>query len=557
MNVNITRILLIEDNAGDVRLLQEMLKEAGDRHYDLTCTDRLSTGLKYLSEQHPDIILMDMGLPDSQGLGTLDAVLSATKGIPVVILTGMNDESVGVQAIRQGAQDYLIKGSLDSRAIARVIDYSIERKHTEIALKASEERFRRLAENIPDIVSLFNFVPSRGYEYVSSASKVVTGYKPEEYYANPELGSETIYPADRELQQSMANKPELFKNTPLITRYIRKDGRIVWVERRQMPIYNDAGKLIALEGIERDVTEDIRMEEALQMSEKNFRNSIDSSPMGIRIVTANGETIYANNAMLRIYGYKNMEELRAKSIKERYTTESYHEFLERKEKRERGEYVSSNYEINIMRKDGVMRHLEVFREEVLWGGKPQFQMLYRDITEQKLAETALKASEENFRNSLDNSLIGIRVSDINSHTLYANQAMLDIFGYKNIDEVRTKTPPEYYTPDCYAEYLKMSVALKRGEKMQDSADIDIVRKDGTIRHLQALFKVIRWDGKNQYQTLYHDITDRKQTEEIIRQMEVMKQVDLLRSELLANVSHELRTPYPQSKGLPLPCSVKT
>src|SRR4030042_1158156 len=114
-------------------------------------------------------------------------------------------------------------------------------------------------------------------------------------------------------------------------------------------------------------------EESLRRSEQNFRESIENSPFGIRIVTADGETIYANRALLDIYGYSSLEELKAAPTRERYTPESYAEHQERKEKRRRGEFVPASYEVSIVRKDGEVRNLAVSRGEVQWHGKREFQ----------------------------------------------------------------------------------------------------------------------------------------------------------------------------------------
>jgi PAS domain S-box-containing protein len=417
-------------------------------------------------------------------------------------------------------------------------------------LKVSEERFRRLAENSPDIITRFSFSPVPHFEYVSPASMVITGYTPEEYYADNELGAKLIHPEDKELRQSIMDRPDLYESIPVKMRYIRKDGRTIWVERRQISTRDEDGKLISLETIVRDVTESMRIEEALRVSEINFRNSIDNSPLGVRIVSTNGETIYANQRFLDIYGYENLEEFRSNSIQKRYTPESNREYLVRREKRQHSEVTPENYVISIVRKNGGIRHLEVFRKKVLWGGESQSQVLYNDVTEQKQTEEALKASEENFRNSLDNSPLGIRISSINNYTLYANQALLDIFGYKNIDEVNATRPQKYYTPQSYAEYLKMRALFRRSETMPDQMEIDIVRKDGAVRHLQALFKVILWDGKPQYQTLYNDITERKRAEEALKESEgrfrllaeELKHQNEQLTEFLHNVTHELKTP---------------
>jgi len=117
-----------------------------------------------------------------------------------------------------------------------------------------------------------------------------------------------------------------------------------------------------------------RQEEALRESEENFRRSLDESPLGVRIVTIEGETIYANRAILDIYGYDSVEELRTTPLTERYTPGSYAEFQIRKEKRQRGEYDPFEYEVSIVRKNGEVRHLQVFRKEILWDGEKQFQV---------------------------------------------------------------------------------------------------------------------------------------------------------------------------------------
>ena len=136
-----------------------------------------------------------------------------------------------------------------------------------------------------------------------------------------------------------------------------------------------------------------RAEETLRREKENFQHSLDDSPLGVRIVTADGDTLYANRAILEMYHYDSLEELRNTPVKKRYTPESYVEFQKRKEIRLSGDFGPSEYEIGIVRNNGEVRHLFVFRKEILWNGKKQFQALYRDVTEEKKRGEVIKQFE--------------------------------------------------------------------------------------------------------------------------------------------------------------------
>jgi len=141
------------------------------------------------------------------------------------------------------------------------------------------------------------------------------------------------------------------------TRHRRKDGSIYDVEISAQYRPDDGRQFVAFL---RDITERKRVEEALRQSEENFRRSLDDSPLGVRIVTVEGETIYANRVILDIYGYDSIEELNTTPVKKRYSPESYAEFQGRREKRKQGDYGLSEYEVSIIRKNGDVRQLRVF-----------------------------------------------------------------------------------------------------------------------------------------------------------------------------------------------------
>lgn len=125
-----TRILLIEDNPADARLLREMLSEVAGARVDLWWADRLSSGLQQLAETEVDVVLLDLSLPDSKGLETLSKLRAQAPDVPVVVITSLDDEEVTLRAAREGAQDYVVKGSLNPQSLARCVRFAVERHKT-------------------------------------------------------------------------------------------------------------------------------------------------------------------------------------------------------------------------------------------------------------------------------------------------------------------------------------------------------------------------------------------------------------------------------------------
>ena len=142
-NPDIISVLLIEDNDDDILLLRLMLEEAEEEHIELDVARSLSKALERLHASLPNGVLLDLTLPDAQGLEALQAIEAEGISVPIVILTGLDDQEVAIEAVQEGAQDYLVKGKADSSSVTRALRYAIERQHLQQQLMEAQRREQR------------------------------------------------------------------------------------------------------------------------------------------------------------------------------------------------------------------------------------------------------------------------------------------------------------------------------------------------------------------------------------------------------------------------------
>jgi diguanylate cyclase (GGDEF)-like protein/PAS domain S-box-containing protein len=259
----IIKVLLVEDNPGDARLVKEMLVDAGANKFSLAHVGLISEGLSLLREGGYDVVLLDLSLPDGYGLDTIRQVCAAAPHLPVVILTGLDDETIAIRAVQEGAQDYLVKGQMDSNLLARAIRYAIERKRAEEKLRESEERFRQLAENIREAFYIYE-EDTNQLCYISPAYKEIWGCLPSQsLYQEPKSLLDAVYPEDKDrVKRSLGKRNQ--EEVEEVYRIVRPDGSIRWIKDRSFPVYDSSGKMHRIVGIAADITDHKMGEEKLK-----------------------------------------------------------------------------------------------------------------------------------------------------------------------------------------------------------------------------------------------------------------------------------------------------
>jgi diguanylate cyclase (GGDEF)-like protein/PAS domain S-box-containing protein len=248
------RILLVEDDPNDAELLARSLARASGPTLELIRADRLSAAVELIAGLACSVILLDLGLPDSTGIATLTQMLAVAPDVPILVLTGHNDDHLALQAVQQGAQDFLVKGNYDPRVLRHAIDYALERHRLTQALRQREVDLAE-AQRVAQIGSWSWDIRANHVTWSAELYRLF-GVEPNAFDATFEAYLAFVHSADRdEVQRRIQGAVE--RRAPFTTenRIVRPDGSQRWVYARGEGIVGPDGQLTGLRGTAQDITD--------------------------------------------------------------------------------------------------------------------------------------------------------------------------------------------------------------------------------------------------------------------------------------------------------------
>lgn len=410
----VIRALLIESDRSHAEILRLRMSElpAGPARSPLHIEweGSLSKGLRRIAEGGVDVLLLDLMLEDSQGLATFTAVRSEAPGLPVVILSTVEAESMAVLAVQRGAQDYLVKDGLDSNVVARALRYAVERRTLQTEseqqrrrmgrmLRESEDRGRGLFEGVP--IGLYRSTPEGLILDANPALADMLGYPYREALLSVDSADLYVNVEDRRRWREQIERDGVLRHFAMRLR--RKDGEIIWVEDTARTVRGRDGGVLYYEGGLEDVSDRVHAEEALKASRASFHSIVEASTDGVVVIGRNGLVRFANTAAGDLLG-RPVEDLVGKVF-------------------EFAMAIGEGAEIDLPSESDEARVADVRVTETEWEGEPAYLASLRDITGRKAAEEALARSEERFRTLVETIPYGVEEIDASGMRLFANRTL--------------------------------------------------------------------------------------------------------------------------------------
>jgi PAS domain S-box-containing protein len=507
------KVLLVEDSAVDVRFVEALLvgtrssgKAGSD--FELTPADTFSAARLRLLETEFDVLLLDLGLPDCRGLETVQRIRSVNPEVPVVVLTASDDEEMAVRTVQEGAQDYLVKGQFDRRSLVRALRYAIERKRSADELTQSEANTEALLNAVPDLILVFD----------KEGRCIRT--KPADGFTAPGMDGDVLGKTLYELLPSPVTAEARFH-----VKAIETSGQPQGFEYGtegpsgerffEVRMARAAGK--GFLAIVREITGRKRAEQGLRSALEWQETMFDGSRDAIFVSDVDSRFVVVNRAACELTGFSREELLtmRIPDLHEDVDLEAYRTYHDGIMAGQ--ELVS---EAKILRRDGAKLDAEFSNRRISVSGTDYMHTSARDISERKLAEDALRESEEKYRSILESIEDGYYEVDLQGNSVFANDSLGRILGTSPGD-MRGSNYRNWVTPETAENiYGRFHEVFNSGVPAK-GAEYEIRSSDGSRKFVEMSVSLMRDSAGRPagFRGILRDTTERRQVEEALRESE--------------------------------------
>ncbi len=522
------RILSIEDNPGDARLIREMLKEIKMGTVELECEETLASGLERLGKEQFDVLLLDLYFPDSQRLETLQKVRPFEQKLPVVVLTGFEDEETAQKALESGAQDYLVKGKITADSLERAIGYALGRHSAAEALRVSEEHYRLLVGNASEVILttdldlIVTYASPSVERQTGFTSEEVTGHDSREFITSESFDVIAGVLAD---QLAIQGETDVTPPVPVMieVEQYRKDGSTYPVEISAGFLRDHDGTPHGVIIVSRDITEKREAEEALRAVRERYRIVAENITDMVWLMDMNMKATWISPSVERLRGFT-LEELNAMPIKKNFTPESASAALKAialaptpENLADKDKELSASMELEFFKKDGstfwgeVETH--VLRDE---GGNPYgFLGAGRDITGRKEAEKKVERAQQEAVSVLMSSPDAVLMFDPETGVILDCNRAAELLLERSRDELVGMRQSELYSTEKASRSAEMSrEPLRLGRGVED--DARVITSGGELKEVTIYPAVLSVGDRVLSLRVFHDVSERRRSAQGLR-----------------------------------------